>query len=93
MQQLRSSLEAMRKLCEDQQIRRLAMPRIGCGLDRLSWEKVAPMIREIFAELDMEIEIYSLEWHQRRFRDFIIAVLELIEVSSGHFFNNVIIKV
>ena len=61
MKALQSSLEAMRKLCEENQIRRLAMPRIGCGLDRLSWEKVAPMIKKTFNGLNIEIEIYSLE--------------------------------
>ena len=61
MEQLRSSLEEMRKLCEERQIRRLAMPRIGCGLDRLSWDRVVPMIKQIFADLDIEIDVYSLE--------------------------------
>lgn len=34
---------------------RLAMPRIGCGLDRLEWSKVKEIIEEVFADTDIEI--------------------------------------
>lgn len=60
MATLRSSLEAMRTLCLEHRIRSLAMPRIGCGLDKLVWERVAPLIQEVFADVEMEITIYSL---------------------------------
>lgn len=44
----------------DKNIYRIAMPKIGCGLDRLSWDKVEPMIKEIFKDLDIEIIICYL---------------------------------
>ena len=34
---------------------KLAMPRIGCGLDRLQWDKVKAIIEEVFADTDVEI--------------------------------------
>lgn len=34
---------------------KLAMPRIGCGLDRLQWDKVKAIIEEVFADTDIEI--------------------------------------
>lgn len=44
----------------DNRIYRLAMPKIGCGLDRLSWDKVEVMIKEIFNDLNIEIIICYL---------------------------------
>lgn len=34
---------------------KIAMPRIGCGLDRLNWQEVEQIIREVFADIDIEI--------------------------------------
>lgn len=34
---------------------KLAMPRIGCGLDKLEWSKVKAIIEEVFADTDVEI--------------------------------------
>ena len=52
---LRGALECMKALCGEKDIRRVAMPVIGCGLDRLEWEKVSEMIREVFAGTEVEI--------------------------------------
>lgn len=35
----------------------LAMPRIGCGLDKLNWEDVKPMIERTFKDTDIDILI------------------------------------
>jgi len=37
------------------EIKKIAMPKIGCGLDRLSWPKVLEIITEIFKDTDIEI--------------------------------------
>ena len=34
---------------------KFALPRIGCGLDRLQWDKVKTIIEEVFADTDVEI--------------------------------------
>ena len=38
----------------------LVMPRIGCGLDKLNWDKVKEIIKEIFEDTDVAIEVYYL---------------------------------
>lgn len=58
---LESSLRAMRELCITNKIHHLAMPRIGCGLDKLNWDQVSKLIRRIFEDDDIEITIYSFE--------------------------------
>jgi hypothetical protein len=35
----------------------LAMPKIGCGLDRLQWGRVSEMLKEIFSDYDIDIII------------------------------------
>lgn len=34
---------------------KIAMPKIGCGLDRLNWQDVEQIIKEVFADTDVEI--------------------------------------
>ncbi|XP_046752685.1 uncharacterized protein LOC124415963 isoform X2 [Diprion similis] len=57
---LKRSLHALHAKCKELNVTDLAMPRIGCGLDRLSWDQVKPMIEEIFAD-GFNIKIYNLE--------------------------------
>ena len=33
------------------------MPLIGCGLDRLQWEKVSEIVQEVFKDIDIEIVV------------------------------------
>ena len=35
--------------------KKIAMPIIGCGLDRLQWDKVSEIIKEVFKNTDIEI--------------------------------------
>ncbi|KAJ8257214.1 hypothetical protein GJAV_G00183140 [Gymnothorax javanicus] len=57
---LQQSLEAMKRHCLENGVVRLSMPRIGCGLDRLKWEKVSLMIEEVFGDTDISITVYTL---------------------------------
>ena len=50
----------MRHHCEAHAVRGVAMPRIGCGLDKLSWDRVSDMIQGVFRDLDMTITVYYL---------------------------------
>lgn len=59
-QSLTNAVESMRDVCVKDGITKLAMPRIGCGLDRLKWEKVSPIIQEAFADTDVEIIVCTL---------------------------------
>ncbi|MEK3706581.1 macro domain-containing protein [Paenibacillus sp. FSL R7-0198] len=59
-QSLTNAVESMRDVCVMEGITKLAMPRIGCGLDRLKWEKVSQIIQKTFADTDVEIIICTL---------------------------------
>lgn len=41
-------------------ITELAMPAIGCGLDKLSWNNVKRMIKEIFDDTDITITVCTI---------------------------------
>ena len=43
---------------------KLAMPRIGCGLDKLKWEQVRDLIHEIFDDTDVDITVCYQEWNK-----------------------------
>lgn len=58
---LKSSLESMKQQCINMKIEKIAMPKIGCGLDRLQWPKVKEMIIEIFNDTNIEILVCNLE--------------------------------
>jgi O-acetyl-ADP-ribose deacetylase (regulator of RNase III) len=57
---LYSALKDMRDQCEHHGIKYLAMPKIGCGLDRLDWDKVSAMVKEVFSDLDIDILVCYL---------------------------------
>lgn len=47
-------------ICKKYNIKKLGMPYIGCGLDRLQWNKVKEIISESFEDLDIEIIVCYL---------------------------------
>jgi O-acetyl-ADP-ribose deacetylase (regulator of RNase III) len=61
---LRKALMSMKILMlnhpELMKTNKVAMPRIGCGLDRLDWDKVKPIIEEVFGDTNIEILVCSL---------------------------------
>lgn len=44
-------------MCEERDIKYLAMPKLGAGLDKLKWEKVRSCIKETFEHTDIDILI------------------------------------
>jgi hypothetical protein len=50
----------MKEQCEQKDITKLAMPLIGCGLDRLSWDNVSEIIEDVFEETNIDILICTL---------------------------------
>lgn len=58
-QTLTNSLLCMRDLIIDNSIKKIAMPKIGCGLDRLKWGFVLKIIQEIFDDLSIEVVVYD----------------------------------
>ncbi len=55
LETLRQSLDSLREQAAERDLKKLAMPKIGCGLDKLKWEDVSAVIKEIFGETDIEI--------------------------------------
>ena len=52
---LYGALNLMKLISIQKGITKIAMPLIGCGLDRLQWDKVSAIIKEIFKDTDIEI--------------------------------------
>ena len=50
----------MRVQCENLNVTKLAIPLLGCGLDRLEWSQVLDIIKDAFDSMD--IEILVCEW-------------------------------
>lgn len=60
---LRTSLEAAKTYClipSQSETVKLAMPRIGCGLDKLQWDKVKQIIEDVFNDMNVEILVCSI---------------------------------
>lgn len=57
---LRSSLIAMKQHCVENNVTKLAMPRIGCGLDKLEWDEVKEIIKETFKDVEIDVTVYTL---------------------------------
>ena len=55
---MKITLINLRWFCETRGIRQLSIPRIGCGLDRLSWTDVEKLIIEELDNHGIEITVY-----------------------------------
>jgi len=53
-------LKDMKDQMSNLMISKLAIPQIGCGLDRLNWENVRAIIEEVFNDTDVEILVCIL---------------------------------
>ena len=59
---VKKCLENMKRHMEEHGVKSLAMPQIGCGLDKLKWESVRKIIKEIFPpDCKINITIYILK--------------------------------
>lgn len=58
---LRNSLIDMKKHCVENGVQTLAMPQLGCGLDRMKWDIVKKIICEVFADTKIHITVYVLD--------------------------------
>ena len=57
---LRSSLQLMKEHCQQNDVTDVAMPRIGCGLDKLQWKEVSQILKDIFSDTNMTLTVYYL---------------------------------
>lgn len=59
---LRQSLQAMKEHAVKNQVKNIAMPKIGCGLDGLDWNTVSNLILNVFLDAPINIDVYLLEF-------------------------------
>lgn len=60
LETLRQALEIFRTQALQMGIRRIAMPKIGCGLDKLDWEDVRETIKGVLGNTEIEILVRFL---------------------------------
>jgi O-acetyl-ADP-ribose deacetylase (regulator of RNase III) len=65
---LTDCLLGLRELCDRDRVRRLAMPRVGCGLDGMRWDDVLPLIEAAFAGAATRVEVWDLPSRSARRR-------------------------
>ena len=63
LQTLATTLQNMQAHATKHGISSIAIPKIGCGLDQMSWEDVVKLLRNIFAYLDIQIVVYTIDEH------------------------------
>ncbi len=56
---LEQSLINARRICLEQNITTLAIPKIGCGLDRLEWSKVETLVNNVLGETTIRVKVYT----------------------------------
>lgn len=59
-QTLELSLLCLKSKCIDLNIKKLSIPKIGCGLDKLNWKLVKKKIEDIFNDTNIDIDCYYL---------------------------------
>lgn len=42
-------------------VTKLAIPRIGCGLDGLEWDKVKDQLHDVFGDVPFDIIVYTFK--------------------------------
>ena len=58
---LQESLIFTRDHALKNKVHHIAMPKIGCGLDKLNWNAVRTLIKNVFLDTDIKISVYHLD--------------------------------
>ena len=59
-EEFEKALCGMRDMMENLDITKLAIPRLGCGLDGMEWSRVKELIEEVFEDTEVEILVCTL---------------------------------
>lgn len=57
---LRSALQDMKEQMGELLIAKVAIPKLGCGHDKMDWDRVREIIEEVFEDTEVEILVCSL---------------------------------
>lgn len=60
LESLRQALEDFREQAVERGITKVAMPKIGCGLDKLQWKDVRKIIQGVLKDTDLDVFVYYL---------------------------------
>lgn len=60
LETLRQSLEDFYTRALEKKLTKIAMPKIGCGLDKLDWADVQGVIKDVFNDTEIEILVRYL---------------------------------
>lgn len=60
LETLRQALENFKTQALELGTQKLAMPKIGCGLDKLDWDDVREVIKEVFNDTELKILVRYL---------------------------------
>lgn len=60
LETLRQALEDFKTQALEMKLTRLAMPKIGCGLDKLDWADVQTVIKDVFSDTEIGILVRYL---------------------------------
>ena len=60
LKSLEASLVALRERITADGVQRLAMPKLGCGLDGLSWDLVQELVSDVFSTTPVEVQVRVL---------------------------------
>lgn len=55
-----SAVDDLKQKCQEFGVKKLAMPKIGCGLDRLNWHEVKQYLEKTFQGTEIEIMVYYI---------------------------------
>ena len=55
LKSLENALWKMKVIVKAEGVTKIAMPKIGCGLDRLHWPEVRAVLENVFGNMDVEI--------------------------------------
>ena len=65
---LEQSLVFMRNHAVENKVHKIAMPKIGCGLDLLNWDVVSDLIKKVFRETNIKIIVFYLDSPKKGFK-------------------------
>lgn len=58
---LKHALLSMKDICISKKINKIAMPTIGCGIDKLEWKYVSEIIKSVFEDTNIEILVCKIK--------------------------------
>ena len=63
---MRTALKELHDIVIAYGIKSIAMPKIGCGLDRMDWEVIRSFIQELFGDIDDLNITVCYKWEEKR---------------------------